>query len=262
MEWNDWLSVAAIVIAILALIIRWKMFFNTISKIQEKLRGFPDKKDLAYWILILIIIISFVATWRTDDPGKLADQLSLGGTLLSVLLAVVAIVFSFIQSSDSTRSSSDVINKISEATQNIAVLHELYKEMGASVKTMYDTLNKMAFGIQTMRVNTTDPETLKQAENDIKIFNKVKEKAREVKNSISLESSLFVRNSRHEEMIMSRLVGGTRIKFDELLHYLITTSGANYNQFNFHEMLYDMESRGMLTLEYNIDGHIYIKKAP
>lgn len=262
MEWNDWLSVVAIVIAILALIIRWKMFFNTISKIQEKLKGFPDKKDLAYWILILIIIISFVATWRTDDPGKLADQLSLGGTLISILLAVVAIIFSFIQSSDSSRSTLEVLDRINAATNSLDTLERLNKEMSTSFEKMYFVTSEMAHGMQKMKESTSDVETINKVESGLIIWEKVQEKVHEATESHDLPVTLFIRNKRHEEIVLLRLVGGAIIKFNKLLDYLVKETGANYNQNNFREMLYDMEARGMLVLEHKDDGNIYIKRAP
>lgn len=129
MRWNDWLSIAAIIISIITFIFRWKQFSNTLTKIHKKLKGFPEKKDLTYWLLILLIIISVVSTWRTDEPGKLADQLSLGGTFLSILLAVVAIIFSFIQSSSSSKQTERLVDKISRLMHIIEGLERVSKSL-------------------------------------------------------------------------------------------------------------------------------------
>ncbi|MFJ7825262.1 hypothetical protein [Psychrobacillus sp. NPDC096623] len=91
----------------------------------DKMRNFPTKKDMTYWILILIIILTVVSVWRTNDSSMLTNQLTLGGTLLSIFLAIIAIIFSFIQSSDTSSHNKEIIVKINELTQNMKYLNDL-----------------------------------------------------------------------------------------------------------------------------------------
>ncbi|MFE4709497.1 hypothetical protein ACFRAM_01375 [Paenibacillus sp. NPDC056722] len=106
----------------------------------NKFKGFPDKKDMTYWIIILAVITVMVATWRTDSPGILSDQLSLGGTLLSIVLAVIAIIFSFIQSSDSSRQSLDMVEKFSNVTNTINSLNDISQNLVEQNKSQIDKI--------------------------------------------------------------------------------------------------------------------------
>lgn len=53
------------------------------------------KKDLGYWILILVLAIITILTWRLGDNPDVIGYLGFGGTIASILLAVVALIYSF-----------------------------------------------------------------------------------------------------------------------------------------------------------------------
>lgn len=94
---------------------------------------FPTKKDLFYWLLITLIFIIVVSVWKTDDPGDLADQIALGGTFFSILLAVIAIIFSFVQSSNASIKTHRISEQISYLTQSIAELTRVKKNLEETV---------------------------------------------------------------------------------------------------------------------------------
>ncbi|MCR8633479.1 hypothetical protein [Paenibacillus radicis (ex Xue et al. 2023)] len=151
----------------------------------KRFKGFPDKKDMTYWIIILSIFIVVISTWRTGDPGMLANQLSLGGTLLSIVLAVIAIIFSFVQSSDSSRQSIEMVDKFSQVTSKIESLnvisHNLLKQnekQFAKIKqvekfTLDFTENVKSLDIQDYKIGTEDVvKEVKELQNNY--INKVK----------------------------------------------------------------------------------------
>lgn len=96
-------------------------------------RDFPEKKDLVYWLLMLIIFISVIIAWRTRDPELLINQISLGSTFLSILLAVVAIFFSFVQSNQSSRESSETLKELSNITAQIVNLNNIKDDLSKVV---------------------------------------------------------------------------------------------------------------------------------
>ncbi|MCC5801843.1 hypothetical protein [Rossellomorea vietnamensis] len=101
---------------------------------KELKEEFPDKKDLVYWLLMLIIFVSIVIAWRTKDPALLINQISLGSTFLSILLAVVAIFFSFVQSNQSSRESSETLRELSNITTQIVNLNSIKDDLSKVVK--------------------------------------------------------------------------------------------------------------------------------
>jgi hypothetical protein len=95
---------------------------------------FPAKKDLVYWILIIITILAFISVWRTENTGTLLDDISLASTWLSILLAIAAIIFTFIQSAESSRQSFDMIKEINKLTSQIINLTAMKNDLSDSLK--------------------------------------------------------------------------------------------------------------------------------
>lgn len=95
------------------------------DKAKEQ-RDFPEKKDLFYIIFFLIVVVVVLFVVKFEDPKFLVDQLSLGATLFSILLAVMAILISFIQSSESSKQSMQITKEISDQSGKIGTLSDQY----------------------------------------------------------------------------------------------------------------------------------------
>lgn len=54
-----------------------------------------EKKDMGYWIVILVLVLIGVLTVKLGDNPDVIDYLGFGGTIASILLAVVALIYSF-----------------------------------------------------------------------------------------------------------------------------------------------------------------------
>lgn len=125
--------------------------------------NFPERKDMTYWILIIVVILVFVSVWKTEDSASLAGDLSLGGTLLSIFLAIIAIIFSFIQSSDANSHNKQMIGKIDSLITSLKYLDDLNNEK-----------------IQEIEIKSSELDELKSMINDV---------AEEVKNVGQQESN-------------------------------------------------------------------------
>src|SRR5699024_1674152 len=107
-----------------------------------KNKEFPTKKDLVYWLVGVLLILAVVIVWRTKDPSLLLDEISLGGTIISIVLALVAIFFTFIQSSESSRQSSNMIKQINKLTAQIINLSAMNEQLTNSLSTKDITYGK------------------------------------------------------------------------------------------------------------------------
>ncbi|MHB0881702.1 hypothetical protein ACYCSE_17135 [Paenibacillus sp. SEL1] len=94
------------------------------NKTREK-EKFPEKKDLMYWIIILIMAMVTVIIWRVDAPKTLTDQITLGASLFSILLAVVGIIIPYIQGNETSRQNLELVNKVGDLSEKIVSLHSL-----------------------------------------------------------------------------------------------------------------------------------------
>ncbi|MFG6150623.1 hypothetical protein [Halobacillus sp. B23F22_1] len=117
-------------------------------------KDFPEKKDFVYWLLILLIFISVVIAWRTTDPEMLINEISLGSTFLSILLAVVAIFFSFIQSNQNTRQSNDMIKEINNVTRQIVELNGIKDDLSVAIEKYDAALEQVDQNLE--KINSED----------------------------------------------------------------------------------------------------------
>jgi hypothetical protein len=97
---------------------------------MREAKKFPDKKDFGYWILFLVIFNVFVITFRLGDNTSVVDYIGFAGTIMSLILAVIAIIYSFYQNStyvNSTQKLESSADKIEEITKELAKAKELQK---------------------------------------------------------------------------------------------------------------------------------------
>lgn len=275
MRWNDWLSIAAIIFSLSAFIFRWKLFFNTLTKIHKR-QSFPNMKDLTYWLLMLLIIISVISTWRTNDPGKLADQLSLGGTFLSILLAVVAIIFSFIQSSSSSQQTERLVDKISRLTHTIEGLERVSKSLEdknenhiVEFANVFEEAKDMRSAVDN--IGKSMENLLEEVKDKLKSNNNSLELDVEEINSIQNNFSEKINKLMTNDLLTSVTVAGPRSMFN-LIKQLTENNGRVHIQVLWME-LFDRGIRMNMTelkntlnkleQEYGVkiikeDGHEYV----
>ncbi|CAM4516448.1 hypothetical protein [Paenibacillus typhae] len=117
-------------------------------------REIITKKDLFYWIVFLLITILLTTTLRLTPNAQVVDYFSFGGTLASILLAVVAMIYSFYQSFSMQSSSerlNDSVNKIEKSLDNLEEFDEglqkityeigiAGRELSASTTVLKDSL--------------------------------------------------------------------------------------------------------------------------
>lgn len=111
-----------------------------------------EKKDLIYWLTIMIMI------WLlTSNYDVTLSKWSFAGTIISIILAVLAIIYSFDQSSTtlySTRKLEESSEKLEETSKNI-------ENVSAALKntTFDDLFLKLEQKIESL--NTTFDERMK-----------------------------------------------------------------------------------------------------
>lgn len=130
---------------------------------------FPTRKDMTYWIIILILFMvgSFTVYYGSDK--NMVSHIGFGGTIVSILLAVIAIIYSFYQSStyESTTYKLDTSAKqIEEATQQLSNVSEIkavlenfkgeVKEINDSITDLKEISNNIGNGINSMRKSFED----------------------------------------------------------------------------------------------------------
>lgn len=184
---------------------------------QKAQRDFPTKKDLYYIIAFLIFSIIMVFTLKFEDPKYLTEQLSLGATLFSIFLAVIAILITFIQSNESSRQSSQMSRDINNQSVQLAKMSGIYTDlMSKQQDANEETSEKIA---QKIQGNTEIPKELR--EEILKLVEEGKDKQVEI-----LQEKTLIDNELSKDYIRDKNGKMTRKMTTQLLLSFIQN---NYN---------------------------------
>lgn len=111
-------------------------------------------KDLVYWIIMLILLNIFIITGRLSDNTTVLSYISFSGTLISIILAVIAIIYSYFQSSSFENMKTkldDSVEKIQSATndlESISQLSELTNKVSDSICNFEHNISNSLQGIE------------------------------------------------------------------------------------------------------------------
>ncbi|MEK3727178.1 MULTISPECIES: hypothetical protein [unclassified Lysinibacillus] len=87
---------------------------------------------LCFIIFDLVAVLITIATWRAKDSQQIINEVSLWSGLASIVLAIVAIGFAFLQSYQSTKQSIEVsaaLEKINEKVKGISDIQNQVSEI-------------------------------------------------------------------------------------------------------------------------------------
>jgi hypothetical protein len=121
------------------------------------MKDFPNKRDFFYIVGFLVIAIIFIISGRLSDNVNVVDYVGFAGTIVSILLAVIAIIYSFYQSS----TYENVNNKLDNSAQKIKNATEKLSNV-SEIKSVLDTFQNevgdMKGSIEDLKkiVNTID----------------------------------------------------------------------------------------------------------
>ena len=101
--------------------------------------GWVGRKDLLYWLIIIIM-----ASILSSDIGKdsiMVDKWEFAGTVVSIILAVIAILYTFDQSSTTVASAKKLeesANRVEESTKGLED-----KKLNEMIKNLEKRLSKL-----------------------------------------------------------------------------------------------------------------------
>ncbi|WP_409370321.1 hypothetical protein [Lysinibacillus sp. 38-6] len=110
---------------------------------DKTLTSWIKKKDLLYWLLIICLGTISLFTFRYKDATEVVSHWGFAGTIVSIILAVVAIGFTLFQTLSSNLSSEKIAvsaDKIESATINLDTATLV--ESGKIMKDAADFLKK------------------------------------------------------------------------------------------------------------------------
>ncbi|RPK08297.1 hypothetical protein [Priestia endophytica] len=132
-------------------------------------KKFPTRKDMTYWIIILILFMVGSFTVYYGSNKDMVSHIGFGGTIVSILLAVIAIIYSFYQSStyeSTTHKLDSSAQKIEEATKQLSNVSEMrnllenfkdeVREISFNIKELEEINNSIGSGVDSIRESFED----------------------------------------------------------------------------------------------------------
>ncbi|KAA1039129.1 hypothetical protein ERX35_007905 [Macrococcus equipercicus] len=81
------------------------------------------RKDMAYWVLILLLMLVAVLSKKFGDDNAINDTLNFAATVVSIILGVIAILYTLMDSTgqkESVNTLTNVANTLSEQTEKLS----------------------------------------------------------------------------------------------------------------------------------------------
>lgn len=132
-----WMILVIVVILFIFMLIRIYNRDKGISKkiSEDHLRkdelslNWIEKKDLLYWLIIICLGTISIFTFKYREASEVINHWGFAGTIISIILAVLAIIYTYYQSAttlDSTKRLERSAKKVTKATTRV---EEVTKEL-------------------------------------------------------------------------------------------------------------------------------------
>ncbi|QDQ03161.1 hypothetical protein FOH38_23470 [Lysinibacillus fusiformis] len=84
---------------------------------------------LGFIIFDLVAVLITLATWRAKDSQQIINEVSLWSGIASIILAIVAIGFAFLQSYQSTKQSIEVYNALEKINEKVKGINDIKSQV-------------------------------------------------------------------------------------------------------------------------------------
>lgn len=92
-------------------------------------KEYIQKKDLFYIIVFLVFALVLLFSWRAGDISVLVNQISLVGSVSSILLALIAIGYAFFQANNSSWENRQMLDTLGRVNEKVEELGNIKDEM-------------------------------------------------------------------------------------------------------------------------------------
>ena len=195
-------------------------------------------------ILILVVVIQFivqVATWLYSERGSALSYLSFAGTLVSIILALLAIIYSYFSNStlqqllgamstasaNVSASSQQITSVTNELVANLSCMPELIKQVGTRVDATHSLLKEYSAMKQLPESSTAQPGQPRPTADAVDAFVKT--------TSVAGLKSLYICGISLQKQIPVNIKEVcSKLKFlaaDYAIGFLVATASANYFDF-------------------------------
>lgn len=231
----------------------------TLEDLKKKIGDFPTKKDLYYWILFLVFLLIALFVYKFDDPKYLTDQLSLGATIFSIFLAVIAILITFMQSNESSRQSAQMSKEINTQTQEIIRLSTRYEEILNKQSDVNEKVTEQV--IDTLSSNQDVPEDVLSKIKDLLKTAKDKQDQLNYEKELihsELPRPIYIMTNKEQKLLINFISDNyplySRFTVEQLHEHLKFANKSDIPLNTLRNYIRKLSSEGFLEYEYKQDA--------
>nr|WP_302887353.1 hypothetical protein [uncultured Romboutsia sp.]DAM61421.1 MAG TPA: protein of unknown function (DUF948) [Caudoviricetes sp.] len=139
---------------------------NNQEQVKHDIFNALTKKDMAYWFVILMFFIIFWVSSYLYNDTDLVSYIGFSGTIVSIFLGVVAIIYSYFQTADNSSTQKELsktLYELNKASSNIAdsvnkfsTLESKISSLSEELKQTHDTLNAIKTDINSKFEETNE----------------------------------------------------------------------------------------------------------
>jgi hypothetical protein len=188
-------------------------------KRSVNLNKYFDSKDYNYWLFILVLLLVASSTSQFGNNTAVLNYVSFAGTITSIILAVVAIIYSFFQNFANTSLNQKLIESADKIEKVINTVDESFEDINKSTAKI-DSYTK-SIGDATNKIDASTEKTqemIQIIENTIDLFTTTSSK-------LSEDFKTFTCNI--EDTVNSRF-DNSEYKFTEL-YTAVTSISTNFS---------------------------------
>lgn len=111
------------------------------------MKKFPTTKDFVYWIIGLFIVIIYLLTLKLTKNSEVVDFISFAATIISIILAVVAMVYAYLQGNQSSKNNTETQSALTEIKTHVSGIGQLKTDIALSnqgIKDVKDLTHKLS----------------------------------------------------------------------------------------------------------------------
>ncbi len=127
---------------------------------------FFDQKTLTIFLVEAIIVAIYIVTFRLHDNDDMVALFSFGGTITSILLAVIAIFYSFIQSNESKCNNADLITNIRDLQEYVETISEFSNKISVISSNIEDLNKQYTVGFNELRTELESAVNIIKEDNE------------------------------------------------------------------------------------------------
>ncbi|HDR4864611.1 TPA: hypothetical protein QCR55_000943 [Bacillus cereus] len=169
-DWFKALHISSFILGVIFLFL-FLAIRKIITKVKsqnspQELHEWVEKKDLAYWLIIIILFAVSTYTYKYSSNSDVITHWGFAGTIVSIILAIIAIVYTFFDNFTSKSShqkleeSADKIKNITKKldSNNLVDSSNKIEEIGLKLEAITSKMDKQLEsinnGINEMHNNT------------------------------------------------------------------------------------------------------------